>query len=438
MTHAAHITSIEYELDTFHQSLMIYRQQMGAWYSRALDSVSHAADMPSLLGMDRVLRAGDSQQSVSLTDADFSTVARCPVGGVLKIQSRFESLYDVPIGDIPVEVTRLDDGSSAVIMLDEHGEGSHYCAAGGRYQVRVQGGVSAQQVDALFASYAGLTADLEQWLRDQWKDFKPHWQQSTASAIGSGMLAGSWAAIRDVWDSIKLVQSILEDPLQYAEHLGAQAAKLAQIAIDAPKTMEQAMLLASDEAALFLLVRTALVWLDALPPSQIAQVAAGLIVSLLIDLVIGAVLTIALPAAGVAYLSLRLVKYGARIVEAAIGFVQSMLAILTKFMQAVDRYKAVAIRGVVGGLKQGTLQMRWKARQNTVLLHKDYVDDVPAVASNPKGDAAASADKTVTNGCPVSMVTGEELLTLTDGALDGILPFEWTRLYRTSAVEVDC
>ncbi|AZF39530.1 Rhs family protein [Pseudomonas sp. R4-39-08] len=438
MTHAAHITSIEYGLDTFHQSLMIYRQQMGAWYSRALDSVSHATDMPSLLGMDRVLRAGDSQQSVSLTDADFSTVALCPAGGVLKIQSRFESLYDVPIGDIPVEVTRLDDGSSAVIMLDEHGEGSHYCAAGGRYQVRVQGGVSAQQVDALFDSYAGLTADLEQWLRDQWKNFKPHWQQSTASAIGSGVLAGSWAAIRDVWDSIKLVQSILEDPLQYVEQLGAQAAKLAQIATDAPRIMEQAMLLASDEAALYLLIRTAMIWLDALPPSQVAEMAAGLIVSLLIDLVIGAVLTIALPAAGVAYLSLRLVKYGARIVEAAVGFVQSMLAILTKFMQAVDRYKAVAVRGVVGGLKQGTLQMRWKARQNAVLRHKEHVDDVPAVASNPKGDAAASADKTVTNGCPVSMVTGEELLTLTDGALDGLLPFEWTRLYRSSAVEVDC
>ncbi|MGY2196391.1 DUF6531 domain-containing protein, partial [Pseudomonas pergaminensis] len=31
-----------------------------------------------------------------------------------------------------------------------------------------------------------------------------------------------------------------------------------------------------------------------------------------------------------------------------------------------------------------------------------------------------------------------ELLTLTDGALDGMLPFEWTRLYRTSAVEMDC
>ena len=35
------------------------------------------------------------------------------------------------------------------------------------------------------------------------------------------------------------------------------------------------------------------------------------------------------------------------------------------------------------------------------------------------------------------MVTGEELLTLTDGQLDGLLPFVWTRLYRTSAVEID-
>ncbi|WP_157788696.1 DUF6531 domain-containing protein, partial [Pseudomonas fluorescens] len=90
-----------------------------------------------------------------------------------------------------------------------------------------------------------------------------------------------------------------------------------------------------------------------------------------------------------------------------------------------------------GGVKQGTLQMRWRARQNAVLKQKEHVDDVPVSGKNPNGDAAASADKTVTNGCPVSMVTGEELLTLTDGVLDGILPFEWTRLYRTSAVEVD-
>ncbi len=438
MTHPSRIALIEFELDGFHQSLVIYRQHMDAWYSRALDSVSHGLDMPSLLGMDRVLRVGESQRAVSIADADFSTVAQCPVGGELKIESLFESVYDVPIGNIPVEVIGLDDGSSTVVMLDEQGKGSHHCAAGGRYQVRVQGGVSAEQVDALFASYAGLTGDLEQWLRSEWSGFKPRWEQSTASAIGSGVLAGSWAAIRDVWDSIKLVQAILDDPLKYVEQLGAEAAKLAQLATDAPKVMEQAMLLASDEAALFLMLRTAMIWLDALPPGEMAEMAAGFVVSLLIDLVIGVVLTIALPAAGVAYLSLRLVKYGGQILDAATGFVRGLLGILTKFMQAVDRYKAVAVRGVVGGLKQGRLQMRWKARQNAMLKQAEHVDDVPAVGKNPAGDAAASSDKTATNGCPVSMVTGEELLTLTDGKLDGILPFEWTRLYRTSAVEVDC
>jgi RHS repeat-associated protein len=439
MTHTAHIAFIEHELDGFHQSLAVYRQQMKSWYGRALDSVSHATDLPSLLGMDRVLRVGPSQTSVSITDPDvLGSVVMCQLGGELKIESQFESVYDVPIGDIPVEVIGLDDGSTTVVMLDEHGKGSHPCAAGKRYQVRVQGGVSAQQVDALFASYAGLTSDLEQWLREQWQGFRPHWTASTASAIGSGVLAGSWAAIRDVWDSIKLVQAILEDPLKYAEQLGAEAARLAKIATDAPKVMEQAMLLASDEAALFLMMRTAMLWLDALPPSDIAEAAAGFVVSLLVDLVIAVVLAIALPAAGVAYLSLRLVKYGKQIMAMAIGFVESLFAILTRFMQAVDRYKAVAVRGVVGGLKQGTMQMRWRARQNAVLKQKEHVDDVPVSAKNPKGDAAASADKTATNGCPVSMVTGEELLTLTDGMLDGVLPFEWTRLYRTSAVEVDC
>ncbi|TWR75856.1 RHS repeat domain-containing protein, partial [Pseudomonas saxonica] len=61
--------------------------------------------------------------------------------------------------------------------------------------------------------------------------------------------------------------------------------------------------------------------------------------------------------------------------------------------------------------------------------------DVPAQSKNLNDQPAEPADKTCTQGCPVSMVTGEELLTLTDTVLDGVLPFEWTRLYRTSAVE---
>ncbi|QSB39172.1 hypothetical protein JTY93_23670 [Pseudomonas hygromyciniae] len=52
---------IEYELNGFHQSLAVYRQQVTSWYAQALDKASHATDLPSLLGMERVLRVGDSK-----------------------------------------------------------------------------------------------------------------------------------------------------------------------------------------------------------------------------------------------------------------------------------------------------------------------------------------------------------------------------------------
>ena len=55
-------------------------------------------------------------------------------------------------------------------------------------------------------------------------------------------------------------------------------------------------------------------------------------------------------------------------------------------------------------------------------------------------ETATSTDTvkhTATHNCPVSMVTGEVLLTLTDSTLDGILPCDFTRIYRTSAVELD-
>lgn len=72
-----------------------------------------------------------------------------------------------------------------------------------------------------------------------------------------------------------------------------------------------------------------------------------------------------------------------------------------------------------------------------VVFVKNLVSTMQDVATNPKGDAVAASDKTLTNGRLVSTVTGEVLLTLVDGSLDGILPFEWTRLYCTRAVEVD-
>ena len=41
-------------------------------------------------------------------------------------------------------------------------------------------------------------------------------------------------------------------------------------------------------------------------------------------------------------------------------------------------------------------------------------------------------DNTDTSGEPISLVTGEELLMLTDVTLDGPVPLTWTRTYRTT------
>src|SRR5690606_37259048 len=49
------------------------------------------------------------------------------------------------------------------------------------------------------------------------------------------------------------------------------------------------------------------------------------------------------------------------------------------------------------------------------------------VGENP----AAKAALTETRGCPLSVVTGEELLQLVDAQLPGPIPFVWQRTYRT-------
>ncbi|WP_448089709.1 RHS repeat-associated core domain-containing protein [Pseudomonas azerbaijanoccidentalis] len=437
-----HIARIEHELDSFPDTLTLYRQQLKRWFSHAADKVSHATDMPSLMGMERVIKLGNTSTVVSTGDDDFmSTVAQCPQGRVLQIESQFESVHDIPLGGIEVDVIAVEDGKSTTITLDENGKGQFQGEAGKFYRVRVQSEVTPQQVDALFTAYDGLGNALETWLRKEWEGFKPQWSNSPLTAVGNGLLAGSWAAIEGVWDSINLLSEILQDPGKFVERLGAGVERLKALAEKTPETMAKIQLLASDEAALCLLLRTASLWLEMLPPSAIAgntaEALSKVVVELLIDILIAVVLTFATAGAGVAYLAMRLAGRGAQLISAVTRLVNALFKILDSFSGYVDRYKKLAARGVAAGLKKGRMQLRWNARQNSAVKKHEPFDDAPAQAKNPNGDSADSAERTATHGCPVSLVTGEELLTLSDGVLDGLLPFEFSRLYRTSAVELD-
>ncbi|EJM83803.1 MULTISPECIES: RHS repeat-associated core domain-containing protein [unclassified Pseudomonas] len=437
------IVRIEQELEGFKDTLSVYRQQLKGFLSRNADKVSRAMDLPSLMDMDRQIKLGNVTTSVSRSDDDFfSSVAQCPLNGILQIESKFESVYDVPLGNIDVDVIAVDGGEKNTVTLDENGKGQFRGIAGKFYRVHVHSAVTSDQVDELFKSYDGLTGQLEDWLRTEWQGFKPQWSQSAFAAAGNGLLAGSWAAVIGVWDSISLLSDILQDPGKFVERLGSSADELATLAKTAPDVMAKVQLLASDEAALCLLLRTASLWLEMLPPSEIAgktaEALSTVVVQLLIDILIGVVLTFAGAGAGIAYLGMRLASYGAHIVSAVQGFVKAIFTLINNFMTYVDQYKKVAARGVAAGVKKGGLHLRWDARRNTTLKQNEHHDDASKQATNPNGDSADAADKTATNKCPVSMVTGEELLTLTDGSLNGILPFDFTRLYRTSAVEIDC
>ncbi len=437
-----HIARIEQELDSFPDTLSLYREQLKRWFNRTADTASHAVDMPALMGMERLIKLGSTTTAVSSGDADFlSNVAQCPAGGILQIESKFESVYDIPLGNIQVDVIAVEGGKITPVRLDENGKGQFEGTPGKFYRVQVQSEVAPEQIDELFSAYDGLSKELDGWLRKEWEGFKPQWSQSTFAAAGNGMLAGSWAAVVGVWDSISLLSDILQDPGKFVKRLGSGAAELVKLAKTAPEVMATVQLLASDEAALCLLLRTASLWLEMLPPSEIvgktAEVVSAAVVQLLIDLLIGIVLTFAGAGAGIAYLGLRLAHHGARFVSAVTGFVKAIFTIINRFTTYVDRYKTVAARGVAAGLKKGRMQLRWNAKRNTALKQNEHHDNVPDQAKNPNGDSADSAANTATNKCPVSMVTGEELLTLTDGTLDGLLPFDFTRLYRTSAAELD-
>uniref|UniRef100_UPI0030D7A806 hypothetical protein n=1 Tax=Pseudomonas sp. EL_65y_Pfl2_R96 TaxID=3088699 RepID=UPI0030D7A806 len=115
--------------------------------------------------------------------------------------------------------------------------------------------------------------------------------------------------------------------------------------------------------ALCLLVRCASLWLDMLPPSEIAgktaEAVSMMVVQLLIDILIGIVLTFAGAGAGIAYLTMRLADRAAQLLSAVLRLVKAIFTIINTFISYVDRYKKVAARGIAAGMKKGRMQLSW-------------------------------------------------------------------------------
>ncbi|WP_339467140.1 DUF6531 domain-containing protein, partial [Pseudomonas lurida] len=423
----------------------------------------------SALDVEQVFKVGDEVALVAPINRSLfpsSTVASCQANGTLTLVHMFQSTRFVPIGNTPVVLQRVDPnggplgepiyktiGPSGILEINE-------CERDQQYRVSFYPNVSTDHVKALYASYQTVIDALEFRLREAWEStFQAQWKDYTDAnpldqrrMLEKAFLQGIGKALYSLWDNFTQLYGLLADIqtnsekwLQYVTQ--TELDELLTLGKDA---IAHGLLVLSDEPLLFIYLSAMVAWIRMLPPPQMYELLGEITGEVLINLF----LIWATRGMGVR------VRLGVQVVgHIKSGRVRGWLEMLAdqlvgpRLEAHVEAAKPVLLGSAATPirvipevpLKVGDQVVsnpvplvRDKASQRTVLVRQEPVDDVPSTARNPNGDAAASSDKTATNGCPVSMVTGEELLTLTDGALDGILPFEWTRLYRTSAVEVDC
>ncbi|NNA54071.1 RHS repeat-associated core domain-containing protein [Pseudomonas lactis] len=422
----------------------------------------------SALDVEQVFKVGEDVALVAPINRSLlpsSTVATCQATGTLTLVHMFQSTRFVPIGNTPVVVQRVDPnggplgepihktiGPSGILEVTE-------CDRNQQYRVSFYPNVSQDHLKALYASYQSVIAALEARLRKEWTDtFQAQWKNyidarplERRRLLEAAFASGLGKALYSLWDNIGELSALLADLKPNSEKLlhYLSQTELDELLALGSDSIAQGLLVLSDEPLLFVYLSALVSWMRMLPPTEMAELWGEITGEVLINLLLIRVLG----AMGV------VVRLGAHVLShVKSGRARALLELLAKRVEgprlethvevakpvllssAATPVKAVPAAPLKAGdtLVSNSVPMVRGKTQRTTLVRQEPVDDVPAVASNPKGDAAAPADKTVTHGCPVSMVTGEELLTLTDGALDGILPFEWTRLYRTSAVEVDC
>ncbi|MDM5140240.1 DUF6531 domain-containing protein [Aeromonas bestiarum] len=449
--------------------------QVIADYRNALTEYRKDAEsffLGDMLGMDmeQTIKVGDKTIKASSSSKKAqSVITQCPLSGTLRLVHLFESVRFIPIGNTPykVEAGKMVRGrfvSEAVAnegTLDAKGVAEvGKLTPGKSYRVTFYPKVKKSDLDALFASYVPVQKDLEAWLTKEWNsEHKAAWSRYNATGAGFGSHAlaaasGVGKALVGVWDDLKTIYSLLADPVGNAKKLaefGVDAAAMAKVGAS---QMEAAMLVLQDEALLYLYAYALVCWVKMLPPDQQTEFGSQVISSVLIDVIIGVILT---GGAGLA------ARYGAKAASAAknsdrvMRLVTSLVNLSKKhnLAQHAQTAKKVLIAGsaklspakkadlkLVDGsaqtlVEKGTAAKR-KFQPHSELKQLKKTPDASKAAKTPVNKSHQPEAKTCKNNCPVSMVTGEELLALEDVHLPGMLPFTFGRLYRTSAVERSC
>ncbi|WP_414870242.1 DUF6531 domain-containing protein, partial [Pseudomonas sp. IT-347P] len=405
-----------------------------------------------------------------------SSVVMCSARGALTLVHMFEAARFVPIGNTPVtlepvladvdgvltfgEPRRYTIGPSGILQVTD-------CDRGQRYRITFFPDVSTDHVRALYDSYEEVIAGLEDWLRAEWRELQPQWTEFSSAGFLDryGQLQqadwrGFEKALNGVWDDIKQVFALLADLQANSEKLleYLSEAELEALLNASSDAIANGLLVLSDEPLLFIHLAAFTSWLKMLPPQHLAEVVAEVRVELLISFLLmglsgGVGVPVRLSSKVLAkiksprareWLAASALRLAELTSSADLTRHASVLKPLMLNVRDVELKPTPAIPlnirqadSLVLTVPNPAPVVRDKPGGSSRIERHEPHDDSPAQAKNPNGDSADCVPRTCTNGCPVSMVTGEELLTLSDAVLDGVLPFEFTRLYRSSAVEID-
>ncbi|KHK61267.1 DUF6531 domain-containing protein, partial [Pseudomonas frederiksbergensis] len=430
------------------------------------------------LDIEQVFKVGNEVSLAPAKDGGkqvSAVVASCPAQGPLTLVHMFQASRFVPIGDTPVVLEPIirDElgketfgdpipyviGPSGILEISE-------CDRGQRYRISFFPNVTTDHVKALYASYQTAIAELEGWLKAEWKAFQPLWKEHSAkgfldryNTLQDAQLRGFENALYKLWDDVKQIFDLLADLQANSEKLLEYftEAELEQLLKASSEAIAKALMIASDEPLLFVYTAAFISWMRMLPPRYLAEALGEMHASILINLILArltAGLGVGLRMSGKVLRHVRSERVRTWLQASS----QRLGQLGGDSLNAhADVLKPVVIAGrgpSVGPAPVTPLQIttgdspplsvsnpapvvREKSQPSTRLSKQEHHDDASTQSTNPNGEPADSAAHTRTNGCPVSMVTGEELLTLEDGTLDGRLPFIFTRLYRTSAAELD-
>lgn len=455
---AGFVASIDEELAMFQRNELItqdYRACVQAWAKES--AVSGAFGGPTL-EMERVISINGTSTTASQNDSEtLSAAIVCPQNCEITVVLKHESTLDLPIPDVTVELFRnkdfLPDTKVAAQKTDANGTTVFTgLTFGERYYARALDDNLEQHNQELMDAYDTLSQNIFGQLSATWAIEKPKWDLSAiAVSIAEAFASGLCSSVTDLWEDVKVAYDIISDPVAKGHAIYAKASEVFScignlempdingILNGSKDLARDLMTFFNDEAALYLFARAAMLRLRMFPFGDLLAAVAGLIGDILSGIIFGALLSlVAAPVAAVFLASKlgKLVTKGAKIVQEVWAALKEILSSLCRlvsqfFSPSRKKNHIRQTNAKLGADKENRLgNEQW-----TELEDVSKTDNSASTDGN--GKPAQGTVCTEANGCPVSMVNGEELLRLEDTTLSGICSFSFFRQYRGSAVECE-